>query len=304
MKDFVISHIKDNDGVTPVILMYLMGREFDYKLLEVYEVEDYVDEFLEQDLSIYENIYILDLTLSEKNYKKIEKSLYKDKFKVFDHHLTHLFAYNKPYVTIDIKECASSLFYHCLKKVYSFGTPCVDNYIQLVKSLDLYTFEEDGNKEASYLSDLLTLYGVDTYISKMVNRLKEDVFCFNDFEKEWFFLDKKNRDEYLEKKSDKVFFIKIENYIGGVVFAEKYRNELAHFLLSKNSNLDFAACINPQGGVSLRSNGKLDLSAFAKKYDEKGGGHKNAAGFSFPKSLQEKIIKELFFDCDILDEGN
>ena len=261
-------------------------------------------KFLEEDLSIYENIYILDLTLSKENYDKIESSKYKDKFKVFDHHQTHVFASNKDYVTIDTKECASSLFYQYLKNIYDFDTLCIKTYIQLVKSLDLYTFEEDGNMDAPYLSDLLTLYGVDIYISKITKRLKEDTFVFDDFEKEWFLLDKRNREEYLQKKSEKMFFIKVDTYIGGIVFAEKYRNELAHFLLQKYENLDFAACINPQGGVSLRGNGKIDLSTFAKKYDPKGGGHKNAAGFSFPKSLQEKVIQELFFDCVIKDESN
>lgn len=303
MRDFVISHIKDNDGVTPIILMYLTGRKFDYKLLDVYEVENYINDFLKQDLSIYENIYILDLTLSVENYEKIESSLYKDKFKIFDHHLSHAFAKEKPYVIIDTKECASSLFYTYLKKIYSFDSPCIQTYISLVKSLDLYTFEEDGNKDAPYLSELLTLYGVDIYVSKMVKRLKEDTFSFDDFERQWFLLEKKNREEYLQKKKEQMFLIEVEDHKGAVVFAEKYRNELAHYLLNADARLDFAACINPQGGISLRGNGKIDLSVFAKKYDPKGGGHKNAAGFSFSKSLQEKVIKDLFFDAVLLDES-
>lgn len=304
MKDFVISHIKDNDGVTPIILMHLTGIDFSYQLLDVYEVEDYINTFLMQDLSIYENIYILDLTLSESNYENIEKSKYKDKFKVFDHHATHAFASLKPFVTIDSKECASSLFYAYLKKRYPIETPCVNTYVSLVKSLDLYTFSIDGNKEAPYLSSLLSLYGVDIYIDKMVERLKEDQFSFDDFETQWFLLEERKRMEYIEHKCEKLYVIKVDGYKGGIVFAEQYRNELAHYILEKYPQFSFSACINPQGGVSLRGKGKIDLSLFARKYDANGGGHKNAAGFSFPKSLQEKVIKELFFDSVLVDESN
>lgn len=304
MKDFVISHIKDNDGITPIILMHLTGIDFSYQLLDVYEVEDYINDFLKQDLSVYRNIYVLDLTLSKTNYENIEKSKYKDKFKVFDHHATHTFASIKPFVTIDCKECASSLFYAYLKKIYPIETSCVNTYISLVKSLDLYTFSVDGNKDAPSLSSLLSLYGVDIYIEKMVSRLKEEVFFFDDFEKQWFLLEERKRMEYIEHKCEKIYEIEVEGHKGAIVFAEQYRNELAHYILDKFSQFSFASCINLQGGVSLRGKGELDLSLFARKYDATGGGHKNAAGFAFPKSLQEKIIKELFFDCTITDESN
>ena len=53
MKDLLISHVKDVDGVSPVILMKLTNRDFEYKLLDIYEVEDYFNELLNTDLSIY-----------------------------------------------------------------------------------------------------------------------------------------------------------------------------------------------------------------------------------------------------------
>ena len=35
MKDLLITHIKDIDGLSPVILMNLWGKSFEYKLRDV-----------------------------------------------------------------------------------------------------------------------------------------------------------------------------------------------------------------------------------------------------------------------------
>lgn len=137
MKDYLISHIKDIDGVTPVILMNLTNREFDYHLLDVYEVEEFMNEFLEQDLSIYEHIYITDLTVPESIYEKIEKHSHKDKFLIFDHHKTHAYAGNYSYVNLDLNECGTTLFYNYLKAIYNIETPALNMYIKSVKNLDL-----------------------------------------------------------------------------------------------------------------------------------------------------------------------
>ena len=40
MKDLIISHVKDVDGVTPVILMNLWNKNYDCKLLDVHEMFD------------------------------------------------------------------------------------------------------------------------------------------------------------------------------------------------------------------------------------------------------------------------
>ena len=79
MKDLLISHVADIDGVSPVILMKLCKINFDYELKDIYEVEEYLNELLNTDLSIYNNIYITDLTIPESIYNKINNSIYKNK---------------------------------------------------------------------------------------------------------------------------------------------------------------------------------------------------------------------------------
>ena len=119
MKDLLISHVADIDGVSPVILMKLCKLDFDYELKDINELEEYLSELLDTDLSIYNNIYITDLTVPESIYERINNSEYKNKFKVFDHHKTHMYACDYDYVTIDINECGTTLFYKYLKTKYN-----------------------------------------------------------------------------------------------------------------------------------------------------------------------------------------
>ena len=69
MKDLLISHISDIDGVSPVILLKLAKVDFDYILKEPREMDEYIEDLLEEDLNIYKNVYMTDLALTEKFYE-------------------------------------------------------------------------------------------------------------------------------------------------------------------------------------------------------------------------------------------
>lgn len=301
MKDIIISHVKDNDGLSPVILLKYLDLDIDYELLDIYEIENFLKEFMTRDLSIYNNIYITDLTLSEDDYKVIEESKYINKFKIFDHHESHMHASSKSYVTIDKTRCASKIFYEYLQTIYDIKNDKLDYYINLVNEIDLWTWQKNNIIEASYLPEIQTLYGNDIYIEKFTKRLKEGSPIFNEFEIEYLDLLKIKKEKYFENKVKNLIKIKIDEIYGGVVFAESYRSELGNYILN-DETIDFACIINAAGGVSLRANGKIDLNNLAKKYDEKAGGHKNAAGMAFKKDLKKHIIKTIFTDCEVIDE--
>ena len=57
MKDLLISHV-DLDGVSPNVLMNLTGRKFDYKNIEIMDVDKTLDELYKNNLYKYENNYI------------------------------------------------------------------------------------------------------------------------------------------------------------------------------------------------------------------------------------------------------
>lgn len=293
MKDYLISHIKDVDGITPVILMKLFGREFDYKLLDVYEVESFMDEFLSKDLRWYEHIYITDLTVPEAIYEKIENHSARDKFLIFDHHKTHNYASHYSYVTLDINECGTTLFYNYLKMNGLIETKSLNQYIRSVKNLDLWLFEQENDNLAPILDKLFSLYGIDNYIKEIVLRLQNNPkdFVLTPFEKTWLELEKNHQLDYINKCDEKMIRVRLNNIPAGVVFAEKYRNEIGHELLNRHPDLEFIVVINMNGGISFRSR-EVDVSKIASLFG--GGGHKLASGSGITLDKKIQTLKYLF----------
>ncbi len=299
MKDLIISHVADIDGVSPVILMKLCKINFDFELKEIYEVDEFVCELIKEDLSMYKNIYITDLTILESTYQKINESIYKEKFKVFDHHKTHTYACKYNYVTININECATSIFYKYLKKKYKFKKQ-VSEYVEHVKNLDLWLFEEKNDTYAKKLGDLFSIYGKKRYIEEMYKKLKaRKKFKLSKFEEEILSLEQDRVDRHILNKEKELITIKYENYLGGLVFNSNYRSELGNTLSKRHPELDFIVMINMSGGMSFRTDKDIDISVIAKKLN--GGGHAKACGA--PIKLEDKInlIKTLFKGCEIIE---
>lgn len=300
MKDLLISHVADIDGVSPVILMKLCKLDFDYELKEIYEVEEYMNELLDTDLSIYNNIYITDLSIPKSIYDRIEKSNYKEKFHVFDHHKTHLYANEYDYVTIDIDECGTSLFYKYLSQKYKLKKG-VKEYVEHVKNLDIWLWPALNDLKAKKLGDLFLIYGKAKYIEEMYQKLKKNKkFKFNKYEKRILDLEQDRIERYIKQKEKEMIFINYENYKAGLVFCEKYKSEMGNQFSINYPDLDFIIMINMAGGISFRTAKDIDISVIAEKLN--GGGHKRACGAPISKKLKEEFIKNTFKGCEIIEK--
>lgn len=299
MKDLLISHVSDNDGVSPVILLKLCKRNFDYELKEINEIEEYLNELLETDLSNYNNIYITDLTIPENIYLKINNSNYKNKFKIFDHHKTHMYASKYDYVTIDTSECGTTLFYNYLNKKHKFRKN-VKEYIEHIKNIDLWLWQEKNDIIAKELADLLHIYGKTRYIDEMYNKLRKNKkFKLSKLEQEILKLEQEKIDRYILQKEKEMIIIKYENYKAGLIFCEKYKSEMGNTLSIKHQELDFIIMINLSGGISFRTEKDIDLSIIASKLN--GGGHAKACGAPIPNEYKIDLINKLFKGCEKLE---
>lgn len=91
-----------------------------------------------------------------------------------------------------------------------------------------------------------------------------------------------------------VSLVKFEGYKVFAANSPVVESDLGHVLARKRPPLGVVWRLESDGyvGVSLRSNGKIDVSKIAKKYN--GGGHKRAAGFGFPlkKGFPWKFLNE------------
>lgn len=299
MKDLLISHVADIDGVSPVILMKLCKIDFDFELKDIYEVEEYMNELLDSDLSIYSNIYITDLTVPESIYNKINNSEYKDKFKVFDHHKTHEYASKYDYVTIDTNECGTSLFYSYLNKKYKFKN-IVKQYVEHVKNLDIWLWQDKNDITAKKLGDLFDIYGKNRYIEEMYLKLKNKrKFTLDKFELKLLDIEQDKIDRYIIKKEKDMIILSYENYKAGLIFCEKYKSETGNTLSINHPELDFIIMMNLSGGISFRTSKDIDLSIIASKLG--GGGHKKACGAPIEEELKIEFIKKIFKGCEIIE---
>ena len=293
MKDLIISHVKDVDGVTPVILMNLWNKNYDCKLLDVHEMFDYLTELLTTDLSIYEHIYVVDLTIPQEIYPLIEQSEYRSKFLVFDHHETHEYARVYPYVTLNIEECGTTLFYQYIQSQGFITYSGLEEYIKAVKDLDLWTFEKNNNLLSPKLGSLFELLGEKRYIQEMTLLLQKATkkFTFTDFQEQLLELEEENKKRYIDKREERMIRGILPNSVRvGMVYAEKYRSEIGNELLKRHLDLDVIIIVNMNGGISLRSR-SVDVSKIAYHYG--GGGHVLAAGIGISEEVKREVFQRL-----------
>ncbi len=301
--DLLVTHL-DLDGISPIILLQLAGRKFEYRSIEINEVDATFEELLKMDLTLYEHLYITDLTLTEGLYEKL-----KDLpicVKVFDHHATHLFATKYPFATVKVEEngrltCGTELFYLYLKEEYPIlNKASIAQYVDLVRQLDTYTFVD--RELALNIDCIRSLLGRQDFIKSIVKRLRKNEFEFTltTFEKRFTKLQEKEKEQYLEHKEKTLKRYKIKGIPCGVVFAEKHKSELGDYLSHKYPDLDFIVIFDASKSVSYRAfKDDVDVATFAEIYQ--GGGHRLASGSPITDDFRKNILKAYFEDVVLLE---
>lgn len=314
MKTLLISHIADNDGVSPIILLKLVMDDFDYKLLEIYEVENYVNDLIDSGkYKEYDQIYITDLKLTMELCEKIDDiEELKNKLLVFDHHQSNLFVNDFDFATVIVKneegrmECGTSLFYKYLKNKNPnsiLNNEVVSNYVELVRENDTWDYLIENEYKAKKLGMLFSLYNRERYINSMFTNLKNNVdVLFSKEENYLLSIEQERMNDYIERKKDKVYFGEINNYKVGIVFAENYRSILGNYLAKYyEEQVDFIIIINLEHGISYRTIKEVNVGEFAKIYG--GGGHQKAAGSYFPDGFHKQLIELLYEGIKLNDEN-
>ena len=297
MKDLLISHI-DLDGVSPNVLMNLTGRKFDYRNIEIMDVDQTFDELFKKDLTKYENIYICDLTLTEHAHELIKNSNLNN-IRVFDHHVSHYFAKDYAYtdIRVDIdgkKTCGTELLYLYLKDKYKeLKHKDIKEYVELVRQLDTYTFIDE--ESAQNLNSLHDILGHKEFIKTITKRLKKNKehFEFSQFEKRLFKVERNKINRYLIQKDSEMKVYTIHGKKCGVVFQENNKSETGNYLSIKHPDLDLIVLIDASSRISFRTTKEdVDLNEFAALFG--GGGHKKAAGSAIKDEDKELFIKNYF----------
>lgn len=303
MKLFLISHIADIDGLTPVILSKLVFGNIDYKLLEISEVNVFMEEALNNDLfDDYDKVIMTDLCVSEEMAERINKLPLKDKFQVLDHHISNIDLNKYSFIQVideanGIKESGTSLYYQYLLDNYPvkiLAQESVSYMVSLVRLNDTWEWKKYNKVEARYLTTLLSYYGVDKYINNYVDfLLAHPTFFFTPTEQMLIDTDNKRMNDYIEEKKEHVIFKEINGYKTGIVFAELYRSELGNYLAEYYSDVDLIIIINLSRSISYRCvKDDISVNDFALCFG--GKGHQKAAGSPLPLGLHDLIIDYIF----------
>lgn len=300
MKRLLISHIADEDGITPVILAKLVYKNIDILLLNPKEVDSAVLENIDN----YDSIHIVDLNVSSAFAQKIDENQnWKKKIKVFDHHKSELALNKYEFITViddgeNQKESGTSIYYKYLLSIsdnevlHKQVTKQFVNQVRLVDTYDFKTKEDEKSKDLDYIFAIL---GYEKYITYFDNYIKNnDTFSYGSNEELLISLEKDKVKKYVSDKEKEMFIVNLDNHLAGLVFAENYRTQVGNMLLQMHPELDFMVVVNVSRSISYRANGKADLTVITNKYN--GGGHKNSGGSPLPENLKETIAKIIFPD--------
>lgn len=307
MNRLLISHIGDEDGITPVILAKFVFGKIDTLLLNPKDV----DEAVKNNIDKYDEIHIVDLNVSKEMAELIDSNEeWKNKIKVFDHHKSGIELNKYDFITVidegkDRKESGTSIYYSYLlsisnnKIIRKDSTKGLVEQVRLVDTYDFKTKDEEKSKDLDYIFAIL---GYEKYIDYFTDYIiNNDTFSYGPNEELLISLEKERVNNYLVQKEKELFMAEIQGYNAGIVFAENYRTQVGNYLLEIHPELDFMVVINISRSISYRAQGKADLTVITSKYG--GGGHKNAAGSPLPENLLEQITHIIFPDVIIKGEG-
>lgn len=229
-------------------------------------------------------VYFIDFCLNEIEIKKVERVA--KKLVVIDHHVGKKELVESLTGSI-FRDGVSGAY---LAHEYFFPKTKIPKLIQYISIGDTYSFsknEKTRKREENIVAYLATL-DFDFKIFSQVEKDFEDKKKFLEIEK----LAKILQTNYLKLVENQLENAKLIDFEGYKVYAinasSTFKNELGHKLAEKTKL--FTLIYNFANGelkVSMRGQGKVDLSKLAKKYN--GGGHFDAASF---RSGDEKFITE------------
>lgn len=300
----LISHVADEDGITPVILAKLVYKNVTPILLNPGEV----DKVYLENVDNYDLVHITDLNISEELAKQInENQNLKNKTLIFDHHQSAINLNKYDFIEVVTeenkqKQSATSLYYRYLITISDnpiLKKESTKGLVNEVRIIDTYDFKTEDDKKALNLDYLFSILGRENYQTYFEEYIRNnDKFEYTKKEQFLIKLQKDKIDNYITNKSKEMMLANLEGHKVGVVYAESNRSLLGNHLV-ENNDIDFAIVINVSRSVSYRGKDKVDLSVFSAKH--KGGGHKNASGSPLPENLLQNITKIIFSDIKFIE---
>ena len=293
----------DLDGVSCEILGKIAFEE-DINVVRCNygDIDAKVEEFI-NGAEEYDKLFITDISVNKEIADKLLSV--SDKVILLDHHKTALWLNEYPYALVQVEDesvgkmCGAYLFYEYLKKNHKEfdDTPALKLFIDYVRMYDTWEWKEKyDNIIPKRLNDLMYIDGPNEFIDKMVYRLGNNLFIFDDTDLMKLQIEQTYINSYVAQKNETLMINDdlFPEYTVGITFADKYISELGNKLCELHPELDFVVLINMSTlTVSYRTvKDNLDLSDIAKGFG--GGGHPKASGSRFDASIVNDMLNNIF----------
>ena len=293
----------DLDGVSCEILGKIAFEE-DINVVRCNygDIDAKVEEFINS-AEEYDKLFITDISVNKEIADKLLSI--SDKVILLDHHKTALWLNEYPYALVQVEDesigkmCGAYLFYEYLKKNHKEfnDTPALKLFIDYVRMYDTWEWKEKyDNIIPKRLNDLMYIDGPNEFIDKMVYRLGNNLFIFDDTDLMKLQIEQTYINSYIAQKNETLMVNDdlFPGYTVGITFADKYISELGNKLCELHPELDFVVLINMSTlAVSYRTvKDDLDLSDIAKGFG--GGGHPKASGSRFDASIVNDMLNNIF----------
>ena len=250
-----------------------------------------------------DEVHITDICVNSSVAKTIDQSC--RKYIVLDHHVTSLpmaekYKWCKVQVNNEdgLMTSGTEMYYKWLVENGKLQrTETLDRFVEIVRNYDTWRWAEMGDDGliCKDINDLLYLYGRDKFIDWAIKEIKygEFPYLYHD-DVAVLEVNERTIDEYVDEKDRQMVVSTICGVTCGIVFADKYFNDIGHALCDWHPEIDFVAMIDMgRCSVSYRAEKDgVDVGAIAKNFG--GGGHQKAAGSEFSKTFREDLIKFMF----------
>ena len=305
----LISHT-DLDGYGCEYILKAFGFEVDAVHTNYDKVNDIVIDYITSGkYKEYDRTFITDISINDKVAKLINDLYIIDDINIvlLDHHITamELNKYDWCYISetlLNDKTCGTELVYQYILKNYitelkentSISSNYLFNIIDLVNTIRIYDtwiWKETDYLKSKYLNDLFYILGNEKFWELLSCNGYLDVDMFIG---DYFYLieiEQEKTDNYIKKKQKEIIKYPIDEYMVGIVFANKYHSELGNVLAETNTDCDLIAIIG-ENNISYRTIKDIDCSEFAKRFG--GGGHPKASGSPINLKQKDDIVKLLF----------
>lgn len=249
-----------------------------------------------------DEIHITDISVNESVAKQIDSSC--RKYYLFDHHETAMGLNKYRWCTVQINNedglmtSGTEMYYKWLvENGKLIKSMTLDRFVEVVRDYDTWRWSTMGDSGlvSKDVNDLFYLYDRDEFIDWAIREIQDCEFPYF-YTEDVALLDANQRaiDEYIDEKERQMFVKTINGMQCGVIFADKYFNDLGHAICKLHPEIDCIAMIDiGRGSVSYRAEKDgIDVGALAKSFG--GGGHQKAAGSEFSRDVSEDILGLLF----------